>query len=83
MALNEIAGVAADVGAQSVALSFPASAFRGVQSLDGATVYVTTWDFDGIGNSFRALDAMPAEWTYGGGTPNGARIQDAITLQLK
>ena len=46
-------------------------------------LYITAWDFNGIGSAFRDLDAMPGEWTDGSGKPGDPKIQDAITLQLK
>lgn len=66
----------------SVFLSYPPEFLPGVASLSGATLYITTWDYDGIGDTLRPIAAQPAEWTYGGGQPTDAKIQDAMTVVL-
>jgi hypothetical protein len=44
------------------------------RTLDGAKIYVTTWDYD---NGYRAIDAAPTPFTFGGISPDGAKVMDS------
>ncbi|GAB3339979.1 alpha-amylase family glycosyl hydrolase [Marilutibacter aestuarii] len=69
----------ADAAAGTLTVTFPANAFDGIDSLEGAMVYLTTWDYDG---GYRALapEAGPVE--FGGGAPEDPRVMDAIDVVL-
>jgi hypothetical protein len=41
----------------------------GVPSWSGVKLYITTWDFDGIGAIFRPLTESGGQWRMGGGGP--------------
>jgi len=60
--------VKADAAAKSVSFRFDRRVL-GLASWSGVRVYVTTWDFDGIGAVFRPLCDTAGQWTMGGGTP--------------
>ena len=60
------ASVAVDRAARTVSLTLPAAALGRLPALDGARVYVTTWDYDG---GYRALAREPAPFVMGGGDP--------------
>jgi hypothetical protein len=60
------ANIAVDRAARTVSLTLPAASFGRLASLDGARVYVTTWDYDG---GYRALAREPAPFVMGGGDP--------------
>jgi hypothetical protein len=55
----------------------------GLATWEGVKVYVTTWDFDGIGGNFRPLSPAGGQWDFGGGQPTDPLILDdtaVITL---
>jgi hypothetical protein len=60
------ANIVVDHAARTVSLTLPAASFGRLASLDGARVYVTTWDYDG---GYRALAREPAPFVMGGGDP--------------
>jgi hypothetical protein len=61
------ARIAVDRAARTVSLTLPAAALGRLPTLDGARVYVTTWDYDG---GYRALAREPAPFVMGGGDPD-------------
>jgi hypothetical protein len=60
------ASIAVDRAARTVSLTLPAASLGRLPVLDGARVYVTTWDYDG---GYRALAREPAPFVMGGGDP--------------
>lgn len=60
--------VKADAATKTVSFRFDRRVL-GLASWSGVRVYVTTWDFDGIGAVFRPLCDTAGQWTMGGGTP--------------
>ncbi len=60
------ASIAVDRPARTVSLTLPAASLGRLPSLDGARVYITTWDYDG---GYRALAREPAPFVMGGGDP--------------
>ena len=60
------AAVSADRGTRTISLTLPAASLGRLKSLDGARVYITTWDYDG---GYRALAREPAPFVMGGGDP--------------
>ncbi|MFM8768547.1 MAG: glucodextranase DOMON-like domain-containing protein, partial [Rubrivivax sp.] len=61
------ASIAVDRASRTVSLTLPAAALGRLPTLDGARVYVTTWDYDG---GYRALAREPAPFVMGGGDPD-------------
>ena len=64
-----------DLARRRVILSLPPTALGSPASLDGARLYLNTWDYDG---GYRVLAPQAAAFTFGGGTPNEAKEMDAI-----
>ena len=67
-----------DKAARTITFTIPAAALGDRASLDGAKVYVTTWDYDG---GYRALAPQPQPAAFGGG--DGARdplVMDATDV---
>ena len=60
------ASVTVDRASRTVSLTLPSAALGRLPSLDGARVYITTWDYDG---GYRALAREPAPYIMGGGDP--------------
>lgn len=60
------ARIAVDRAARTVSLTLPAASLGRLSALDGARIYVTTWDYDG---GYRALAREPAPFVMGGGDP--------------
>lgn len=50
----------------------------GVTTWEGASVYVTTWDFDGIDNVLRPLSPGGGQWAFGGGEATDPLILDDV-----
>ena len=47
--------------------------------LKGLRIHITTWDYDG---GYRALAPQAGGHTLGGGTADGPKVMDAMTIQL-
>jgi hypothetical protein len=60
-----------------VIFTYDRAAF-GLDSWSGVRVYLTTWDYDGIGASFRGLSPAGGEWEVGGGAATDPMIMDAV-----
>ena len=60
------ASIAVDRAARTVSLTLPAASLGRLSALDGARIYVTTWDYDG---GYRALAREPGPFVMGGGDP--------------
>jgi glycosidase len=80
--LNEGTPVAADVDVQvdraghTLTFTLPAAAIGRPNSLKGARLYITTWDYDG---GYRPLDVKPDRHTFGGAqSVDAPRIMDDI-----
>jgi glycosidase len=67
------AGLDVDRAEGLLRLTLPAAALAHPESLDGARLYLTTWDYDG---GYRGLAAQPAAFRFGGGKEDGPRIMD-------
>ncbi|MBB1087297.1 hypothetical protein H4F99_02205 [Lysobacter sp. SG-8] len=65
--------------ARTITAVFPATAFDAPDTLAGATLYLTTWDYDG---GYRALAPEPAPMTFGGGDAEGAKVMDALEIEF-
>ncbi len=60
--------VRTDPAARTVIFTYDRNDY-GLPSWAGVTVYVATWDYDGIGNAFRPLTRDGGQWRMGGGGP--------------
>lgn len=49
----------------------------------GWTIYITSWDYDGIESKFRPLEPEPKAYVMGGGNPNDPLIMDDCWLEIK
>jgi hypothetical protein len=72
--------VSADAKAGAVSVTFDPAAFPGVDSFDGARFYVTTWDYDGVEGTLRALAPQPGDFVFGGGSAEEPRVMDSSPL---
>lgn len=64
----------------TITLHYDGSDF-GVRSWEGTRIYVTTWDIAGEG-AYVTLGPDPADWSFGGGLPDGAKILDDALIVL-
>jgi len=74
--------VQADQATKTVTFSYNRANY-GLSTWEGVKIYVTTWDFDGIGGNFRPLSPAGGQWDYGGGQSTDPLIMDevqAVTL---
>ena len=58
------ADIAVDAAHHTITFTVPATALGGLHSLSGATLYLSTWDYDG---GFRALAPSARSGSFGGG----------------
>ena len=59
-------------------LSLPPTALGSPASLDGARLYLNTWDYD---NGYRPLAPTPQPWAMGGGAPGSApKVMDDVVV---
>jgi glycosidase len=63
--VSPVADLKVDRANNSLAFTIPASALGNPQSLSGARLFVTTWDYDG---GYRPLQAKPDHHRFGGAT---------------
>ena len=50
----------------------------GLASWSGTKIYLTTWDYDGIGANFRPLSPAGGQWQMGGGASTDPLIMDDV-----
>lgn len=72
--------VSVDRESSTITLLYDGSDF-GVRSWQGARIYVTTWDIAGEG-AYVTLGQDPAEWSFGGGSPDSPKILDDALISL-
>jgi hypothetical protein len=60
--------VKVDNGANTIIFTYDKNDF-GLASWKGVQIYITTWDYDGIGALFRPLTKDGGQWRMGGGGP--------------
>ncbi|GAB2627889.1 alpha-amylase family glycosyl hydrolase [Novilysobacter erysipheiresistens] len=73
------AAIEVDAAARTVTFTLPATALGNPDTLDGAALHLTTWDYDG---GYRALAPQAGAATFGGGKPGEPRVMDAATVVL-
>lgn len=69
------ASIAVDREAKTVEFTLPAAALGHPETLEGARVYLNTWDY---GEGYRALQSEPGAHAFGGGEPGDPLWMDAI-----
>ncbi|PNR97414.1 alpha-amylase family glycosyl hydrolase [Petrotoga olearia] len=50
--------------------------------LSGWTIYITTYDYDGIEGVLRPLSPNGGPWSFGGGNPTDPKIMDDILIKI-
>ncbi|POZ88281.1 MULTISPECIES: alpha-amylase family glycosyl hydrolase [Petrotoga] len=50
--------------------------------ISGWTIYVTTYDYDGIEGVLRPLSPNGGPWSFGGGNPTDPKIMDDILIKI-
>jgi hypothetical protein len=70
------ADIAVDPQRKTITLTIPAGALGGRTSLRGATVFATSWDYDG---GYRPLASQAGPFVFGGAPSNASpKIMDAV-----
>ena len=49
-----------------------------VDSWEGVSIYITTWDIDGLEDILRNIETAGAQWHFGGGQPTDPKIMDSV-----
>jgi len=65
--------VAADAKARTVTFTLPAASLGKPDTLDGAKLYIATWDYDG---GYRSLQPEAGAHAFGGGRPGDPLVMD-------
>ncbi|MFD2096444.1 alpha-amylase family glycosyl hydrolase [Corallincola platygyrae] len=68
--------------AGTITFQFSAAMLGNPLSVDGAQIYITTWDIDGISDSYRSISTEDAQWEFGGGQPTDTKVQDDVMISL-
>ncbi len=69
--------IAVDRPTRTITFEYATSSF-GLPSWEGVSVYVTTWDFDGIDARYRPLSPSGGPWTMSGGEPTDPYVMDEL-----
>ena len=68
--------ISVDKDAKRITLIFPSSSFGDQVDLTGATLFLTTWDYDA---AYRSLEAKPGSYIFGGAkSASDPKIMDSI-----
>jgi len=67
--------ISADAATKTVTFSYNRKDY-GLASWENVKVYITTWDYDGIGSTLRPLTPGGGQWDFGGGQPTDPLIID-------
>lgn len=51
--------------------------------LSGWTIYITTYDYDGIEGVLRPLSPNGGPWSFGGGNPTDPKIMDDVLIKIE
>ena len=69
--------VSTDLASKTVTFVYDRRNF-GLASWSGTKIYLTTWDYDGIGANFRPLSPAGGQWQMGGGAATDPLIMDDV-----
>ena len=78
-AVSPGASLLATPARRTLLLTLPDGALGPAAALDGMTIYLSTWDYDG---GYRSLNWQAGPHQFGGGPPDGARVMDDLLLTL-
>ena len=69
--------ITVDPDQRKITLRFTPDAFGNIDSLEGAKIYITTWDSNGGEGGYRGITKEGATWRFGGSdAPRPVRIMD-------
>ncbi len=68
-----------DAKRHTITFTLPAAALGSAESLAGARIHLTTWDYDG---RYRELKPQASGFEFGGGAANDARVLDEMTIEV-
>ncbi|MDX1417567.1 MAG: glucodextranase DOMON-like domain-containing protein, partial [Candidatus Promineifilaceae bacterium] len=74
-----------DHATDSVQFLFLSDALGNPQTLEGAKVYITAWDWNGVDATYRPLRPIAGPWAFGGGDQEAGDpliIDDTAVLQI-
>ncbi|KGM53639.1 hypothetical protein N799_11480 [Lysobacter arseniciresistens ZS79] len=69
-----------DPAARTITFTLPATALGEPETLHGARLHVTTWDYD---EGYRPLQPEAGPVAFGGGNADGVRVMDSVTVELR
>ena len=78
-AVSPGASLLANPSRRTLLLTLPDGALGPAAALDGMTIYLSTWDYDG---GYRGLNWQAGPHQFGGGPPDGARVMDDLLVTL-
>jgi glycosidase len=73
------ADIQVDAKKHTITFTVPAASLGDPPSLDGAIVYLTTWDYDG---GYRALGSDPRSYGFTGGAATDPLVMDDLLLRI-
>ncbi len=71
-----------DAKTGEIKLRFDASLFGKTKDIAGGKLYVTTWDYDGVGGLYRSIAPEGGQYTMQGDDPNAPLIMDDVILTI-
>ncbi len=72
--------VTVDKANKAIYLDFASDALGRPNSLDGISIYVTTWDIDGLSAVYRPLDTQKGPWNFTGNDTSEPKIWDNLPV---
>lgn len=71
-----------DPDSGAIKLRFDASLFGKTRDIAGAKLYITTWDYDGVGGLYRAIKPEGGQYSMKGADPDAPLIMDDVLLTI-
>lgn len=71
--------ITTDAAAGTITFTYDGNAL-GVSSWQGAQIYVTTWDIDGLAAAYRDLSPEGGDYVFGGGNADDPKVLDDMAL---
>ena len=71
-----------DTKTGAIKLRFDASLFGKTKNIAGAKLYITTWDYDGVGGLYRAIMTEGGQYMMKGADPTAPLIMDDVLLTI-
>src|SRR5690606_21440686 len=79
--VSSSAEISVDEESNIITFLFSGQSLGDPASLEGVQVYITTWDWDGVGGVYRPLNAEAEQWVMGGGADGDPLIMDDILIR--